>query len=158
MEINTAEPLVPDPNPFEIEIVIAKFKKYKSPGGDQIRAEQIHTGGEILPSEIHKVINSIWSKEELPDQWKEYIIISLYKKGDKTYCSNYRGISNTIRSRLRKYVDEITADHQCGFGHNRSSTDLIFCIRQISVVLHGCQTWSLTLREEHRLRAFENRV
>jgi hypothetical protein len=26
------------------------------------------------------------------------------------------------------------------------------------VVLHGCETWSLTLREEHRLRVFENRV
>jgi hypothetical protein len=26
------------------------------------------------------------------------------------------------------------------------------------VVLYGCKTWSLTLREEHRLRAFENRV
>jgi hypothetical protein len=25
-------------------------------------------------------------------------------------------------------------------------------------VLHGCETWSLTLREEHRLRVFENRV
>jgi hypothetical protein len=26
------------------------------------------------------------------------------------------------------------------------------------VVLYGCVTWSLTLREEHRLRVFENRV
>jgi hypothetical protein len=26
------------------------------------------------------------------------------------------------------------------------------------VVLHGFETWSLTLREEHRLRVFENRV
>jgi hypothetical protein len=26
------------------------------------------------------------------------------------------------------------------------------------VVLYGCETWSLVLREEHRLRAFENRV
>jgi hypothetical protein len=26
------------------------------------------------------------------------------------------------------------------------------------VVLYGCKTWSLTLREEHRLRVFENRV
>jgi hypothetical protein len=24
--------------------------------------------------------------------------------------------------------------------------------------LYGCETWSLTLREEHRLRVFENRV
>jgi hypothetical protein len=27
-----------------------------------------------------------------------------------------------------------------------------------SVVQYGCETWSLTLREEHRLRVFENRV
>jgi hypothetical protein len=26
------------------------------------------------------------------------------------------------------------------------------------MVLYGCETWSLTLREEHRLRVFENRV
>jgi hypothetical protein len=28
----------------------------------------------------------------------------------------------------------------------------------LRVVLYGCETWSLTLREEHRLRVFENRV
>jgi hypothetical protein len=28
----------------------------------------------------------------------------------------------------------------------------------LPVVLHGCETWSLTLREEHKLRVFENRV
>jgi hypothetical protein len=28
----------------------------------------------------------------------------------------------------------------------------------LPVVLHGCETWSLLLREEHRLRVFENRV
>jgi hypothetical protein len=32
-------------------------------------------------------------KEELPDQWKESIIVPIHKMGDKTYCSNYRGIS-----------------------------------------------------------------
>jgi hypothetical protein len=26
------------------------------------------------------------------------------------------------------------------------------------VVLYGCETWSVTLKEEHRLRVFENRV
>jgi hypothetical protein len=62
IEIHTAEPLVPDPSPFEVEIVIAKFKKYKSPGSDQIPAELIQAGGETLRSEIHKLINSIWNK------------------------------------------------------------------------------------------------
>jgi hypothetical protein len=28
----------------------------------------------------------------------------------------------------------------------------------LPVVLHGCETWSVILREEHRLRMFENRV
>jgi len=28
----------------------------------------------------------------------------------------------------------------------------------LPVVLYGCETWSLTLREESRLRVFENRV
>jgi hypothetical protein len=28
----------------------------------------------------------------------------------------------------------------------------------LPVVLYGCETWSATLREEHRLRVFENRV
>jgi hypothetical protein len=28
----------------------------------------------------------------------------------------------------------------------------------LPVILYGCKTWSLTLREEHRLRVFENRV
>jgi hypothetical protein len=27
-----------------------------------------------------------------------------------------------------------------------------------TVILHGCETWSLTLREEHRLRVFEKRM
>jgi hypothetical protein len=28
----------------------------------------------------------------------------------------------------------------------------------LAVVLYGCETWSLTLREEHRLKSLENRV
>jgi hypothetical protein len=34
----------------------------------------------------------------------------------------------------------------------------IYKVIILSVVLNGCKTWSLTLREEHRLRVFENRV
>jgi hypothetical protein len=34
----------------------------------------------------------------------------------------------------------------------------IYKIIILPVVLHGCETWSITEREEHKLRAFENRV
>jgi hypothetical protein len=67
--VHTAVPLVPDPNRLEVEIAIAKLKKYKSPGSDQIPAELIQAGGEMVLSTIHKLINSIWNKEELPNQW-----------------------------------------------------------------------------------------
>jgi hypothetical protein len=60
------------------------LKKYKLPGSDQIPAEPIQTEGETLQSEVHKLINSIWSKEEFPDQWKGSIIVPIYDKGDKT--------------------------------------------------------------------------
>jgi hypothetical protein len=60
--MHTAEPLVPDPSPFEVEYVIAKLKKYKSPNSDQIPAELIQTGGETSRSEIHTLIKSILNK------------------------------------------------------------------------------------------------
>jgi hypothetical protein len=39
LEIHPAEPLVPDPSPFEVEIAIENMKRYKSPGSDGIPAE-----------------------------------------------------------------------------------------------------------------------
>jgi hypothetical protein len=135
------EPLVPDPSRLEVQIAIAKLKKYKSPGSDNILAELIQAEGEMLLSAIHKLINSIWKKEKLPVRWKESIIVPIHKKGDKTDCNNYRGIallstsykilSNILLSRLSPYVDEIIGVHQCGFRRNRSTTDQIFRIRQI---------------------------
>jgi hypothetical protein len=121
IEVHTAEPLVPGPSCLEVEIAI---NCYKSPGSDQIPTELIQAGGEILLSTIHKLINSVWM-EELPDQWKESIIVPIHKKGDKTDCNNYHGISllsssykilsNIHLSRLVPYIDEIIGDHQCGF-------------------------------------------
>jgi hypothetical protein len=119
MEVHTAEPLVPAPSRLEAEIAIAKSKKYKSPGSDP--AELIQAGGEILLCVIHKLINFIWNKEELNDQWKVSIIIPVHKNCDKT-------LSSLLLSRLSLYIDEIFGDHQCGFCRNRSTTDQIFCI------------------------------
>jgi hypothetical protein len=91
-------------NSFEVEIAIAKLKKYKLSGSDQIPVELIQAGGETVESQIHKFINCIWSKEELPDQ-HESSVVPVYKKGGKTYCSNYRVISllSTSYKKMFKY-------------------------------------------------------
>ena len=74
-------------------MAIEKLKSHKSPGIDQIPAELITAGGRTIRSAIHKLIISIWNKEELPEEWMESIILSTRMKGDKTDYNNYRGIS-----------------------------------------------------------------
>jgi hypothetical protein len=54
IEILTAEPLVPDPSPSEVETAIAYLKNYKLLGSEQVPGEHIQAGGETLQSEIHK--------------------------------------------------------------------------------------------------------
>jgi hypothetical protein len=64
---------------------------------------------------VHILINSIWNKEDLSDQWKESIIVPVLKRSDGTDCNNYRGISvlstsfnilsNIRLSRLNPYVE-----------------------------------------------------
>jgi len=57
----------------------------------------------------------------LPEEWKEMIIVPIHKKGDKTDCKNYTGISllpttykilsNILLSRLIPYAEEVIRDH-----------------------------------------------
>jgi hypothetical protein len=132
---------VSEPNLIKAEIAVGKLKRYKSLGTDQLLAELIKAGGETFCSEIHKLIHSVWTKEELPQQWKESNILPINRKGGKTDCNNYRGISllsttykilsNILLARLTPYVNEVIGDHQYGFCCNRSTTNKIFYIQQI---------------------------
>jgi hypothetical protein len=141
MGIQTAEPLVPEPSLAKVGVAIGKLKSYESPSTDQIPDELIKAGGEILGSQIYRLICSIWNKEELPQQWKESFIIPIYKMGDKTDCNNYQGLSllstaykilfNILLARLTPYVNEVIGNHQCGFHSNRSTTNQIFYSQQI---------------------------
>ena len=58
-EIHKADPLVPEPSATEVELAIDKLKSHKSPGIDQILAEQIKAEGRTICLEIHKLITSI---------------------------------------------------------------------------------------------------
>jgi len=122
-EIQTAEPQVPEPSAFEVEMTTEKFKSHKSPAIDQKPAEFVEAGGRTIRFEIHKLIISIWNKVEFSEDWKDSIIVPIYKKVDKIDCTNYRGISilpdlykilsNILLSRLTPHTNEIIRDHQC---------------------------------------------
>jgi len=130
-EIHTTEPLVPEPSAYEVELAIEKLKSHKSPGIDQIPAELIKAGGRTIRCAIHKLIISIWKKEELPEEWKESIIVPIHKKGDKTDCNNFRGISllpttykilsNIQPSRLIPYGEEVIGNNQFGFRRKKKN-------------------------------------
>jgi hypothetical protein len=49
-------------------------------GSDQILAELIQAG-EILLSAVHKLINSVWNKEELTDKWKKSYYFTISQRG-----------------------------------------------------------------------------
>jgi hypothetical protein len=138
-EMHTAKPFMPEPSASEVEAAVGKLKRCISPGVDEIPVELVQAGAKRLCPEIHKLTKMIWNKE-LPHQWKESIVVPIPKKGDKTDCSNYRGMSvlstsckivSNILSRLTPYGYEIIVDHQYGFQHYRSMTDEIFYIQQI---------------------------
>jgi hypothetical protein len=52
----------------------------------------IQAGGNSLCSEVHKLIDSLWNNEKLPQQWKIAVTVPINKKGDKTNYSNHGGI------------------------------------------------------------------
>ena len=78
----------------------------------------------------------------VPQAWKDASIITIYKKGDRTDCGNYRGISllsiagkifaRILLNRLSTHLTpEVVPETQCGFRGNRSTVDMIFCLRQL---------------------------
>ena len=56
-------------------MAIGKLKNHKSSGTDQIPVELIKAGGRTICCAIHKLIISVWNKEELPEGWKESIVV-----------------------------------------------------------------------------------
>ncbi|XP_063591296.1 uncharacterized protein LOC134768397 [Penaeus indicus] len=69
-------------------------------------------------------------------------IVTLYKnKGNRSVCNNYRGISllsivgkvfaRILLTRLQTLAARVCPESQCGFRAGRSTTDMIFSVRQL---------------------------
>jgi hypothetical protein len=90
---------------------------------------------------MHKLLNLVWKKKYVPEDWKIAVIISIFKKGNNRECHNHRGISllsvpskiytRILDSRLRAQVKDTLEGSQYGFRKNRSIQDAIFVIRQL---------------------------
>jgi Reverse transcriptase (RNA-dependent DNA polymerase) len=129
------------PTEAEIEDIIRKMKNNKSPGTNNITAEQLKYGGTTLKREITELIQEVWRTERMPEAWKNAVILPIHKKGDVSDCNNYRGIvlldtmykvlSTLIKIRLEAYSERVLGDYQCGFRKGRATTDQIFLLKQV---------------------------
>jgi len=77
-----------------------------------------------------------------------------------TTLTNQNSIQEEIKSRLKSgnacyyWVQNLLSSRLL----SKNLKIKIYRTIILPIVLYGCETWSLTLREEHRLRVFENRV
>ena len=118
---------------------IASLKDGKALGRDGIPAEVWKHGRDNLFSRLHQLITNAWEVDSVPQSWNDASIVTIYKKGDRTDCGNYRGISllfiagrffaRILLSRLSTHITpDVVPEAQCV---NRSTVDMIFCLRQL---------------------------
>jgi len=113
----------------------------KAAGADGIPAEVFKHGGPELSRRLRKLFFRIWTTESISDDLRDALIVTIFEKGDKTLCGNYRGISllpiagkilaRILCTRLSHIAEDILPESQCSFRPGRGTVDLIFAARQI---------------------------
>ncbi|KAI8501811.1 hypothetical protein Bbelb_202230 [Branchiostoma belcheri] len=130
------------PTEQEVQQAIQLLSNGKAPGSDAIPAEVYKAGGTVLTQKLTEFFQSLWEKEEIPQEFKDASIVHLYKrKGNRQSCDNHRGISllviagkilaRVLLNRLIQHMDEHLPESQCGFREGRGTADMIFAARQL---------------------------
>ena len=138
------------PTPEEVVTAIRAMKNGKAVGPDGIPTEVYKAAGTDLAEKLHVLFTRIWEEEVIPCDLRDALIVRIFRKGEKTKCGNYRGISllsiagkilaRILACRLTPIAEEILPESQCGFRPARGTVDMIFSARQIQ---EKC-------REQHR--------
>ena len=125
----------------EIRKVLKTLKSGKATGLDSISVEELKADPETTITKLHRIFEMIWERDEVPQDWKESLIVKIPKKGDLSKCGNWRGISllsvpskilgRIIIDRIRDGVDNPLRKEQAGFRKNRGTTEQIFILRNI---------------------------
>ena len=91
-----AMPLGVQPTMQELTDAIRSLANGKAvePDGVSVELFKITINGDpALRRRLLDIVVRIWRGGEVPQQWKDAIIMVLHKKKDRTECGNYRGIS-----------------------------------------------------------------
>ena len=125
----------------ELDTAIKNTKLGKSPGPDGIIPEVLVHGGNTLKAFLFTIISMFWLTENIPSEVRDPNITILFKKGDRSLCGNYRGISllsvvgklfaDILLQRLKRIANRVHSQSQSGYRENRSTIDGIFTLRQL---------------------------
>ena len=88
-------PLVLDRD-ISLEEIAVWVRKLKNNGG--LVGELLKYGGLGMIEFPHQLFEVIWSEEFVPPQWREGLIVDMFKKGDKEEPGNYKGITALMHS------------------------------------------------------------
>ena len=127
----------------------------KAPGSDAIPAEIYKAGGTPVAKKMTEVFHIMWTKEAIPQEFKDASIIHLFKrKGNSHLCDNRWGISllsiawkvlaRILLNRLNEHLEQagLLSESQCGFRKDRETIDMSFTARQLQ---EKCQEQKLDL-------------
>ena len=134
---------VDEPSLEEVTAAICKLKNGRAPGPDGIPAELLKFAVIPVARALHSIFLSVWRTGRIPGDWKDGIIVTLYKgKGPKTDCSSYRPITllsvpgkvfaHVLLARIQPLLDKVRRPHQSGFTAGRSTIDAILALRLLS--------------------------
>ena len=125
----------------EYNKAIKRMKPGKAPGPDNIPLEFFTHGGPELNNRLMLLILKIWETKTSPSDFRDVNIVTIFKKGDRESCNNYRGISllsiaskifaRILLNRLLVLAEDVLPESQCGFRPSRGTIDMIFCARQL---------------------------
>lgn len=48
-------------------------------------SETIHAGGMVSVEAMYTLLNKMWRKEDIPEEWRKGLLVQLPKKGDTIY-------------------------------------------------------------------------
>lgn len=131
------------PSLEELACTIKRLPSGRAPGGDGITAEMLKSSIQCSANRLQYLFETIWNTERVPREWKEGVIVSIYKnKGDSRDPSNYRPITllsvpskvftSILLNRIRTHLVSLRRPQQAGFTPNRSTTDCILALRLLA--------------------------
>ena len=114
----------------ELDKALKNTKLGKSPGPDGIIPEVLVRDGNRLRDFLLILFNIFWTTEDIPSDLIKPNITILFKKGDRSMCGNYRGISllsvvgklfaDIILQRLQQVAEFIYPESQSGYRNRRT--------------------------------------